>query len=294
MMFRHSELFDGVDSTFIHSEKRLIPTLMHSAGVNDLIQVVTSVCYASEIGVTQEVVHFVCIKVAAHDIVPEVASTGRSRNQLCDPAHHVSANNSANLRVIRDDIESNALVNLFAWAGLAKGVPVIVLVQQVLGDMAERSMPNVVEQRGKPHGLPVMVVKHRVQLAERVTRDPIENSVRNVHGSYYVLEPRVEGARVHQMGESKLPYTSKALEYARVDHGALEVRDQDESMDRVTEFVVETKRHRLHASADNIGDSRSQGSLRSLRSHCSTNDLSQSRDGTKSSLSGCALQPCRK
>jgi len=69
-------------------------------------------------------------------------------------------------------------------------------------------------------------------------REHVEDSAGQIHNPETMLEPLMRGARVNEPGEGELVNVPKALEGARVDDFAFVGREDDESVDRITEFVV--------------------------------------------------------
>ena len=89
-------------------------------------------------------------------------------------------------------------------------------------DVGERSVTNVVRKRRQPDDRPV-----------RLIDDPLGEVRRHVHRPERMLEPRVAGSGIHEIGERELADTAKPLEGFCVDDRLSSAIELDELMDRI-------------------------------------------------------------
>jgi hypothetical protein len=97
------------------------------------------------------------------------------------------------------------------------------LLYQGLAGMGERAVTNVMKEPGSDHESAILVRKAETAGC-RVGKE---------HGAEGVLEPRVVGTGIHEIGKTELPDVTEALQRGGVKQGEKKVLDFYVTVDRV-------------------------------------------------------------
>jgi hypothetical protein len=97
------------------------------------------------------------------------------------------------------------------------------LLYQGLAGMGERAVTNVMEEPGSDHESAILVRKAETAGCH----------VSKEHGAEGVLEPRVVGTGIHEIGKTELPDVTEALQRGGVKQGEKKVLDFYVTVDRV-------------------------------------------------------------
>jgi hypothetical protein len=97
------------------------------------------------------------------------------------------------------------------------------LLHQGLAGMGERAVTNVMEEPGSDHERAVFIRKPEAAGCH----------VCKEHGAERVLEPRVVGTGIHEIGKTELPDIAEALQRGGVEQGERKVLDFNVTVDRV-------------------------------------------------------------
>jgi hypothetical protein len=87
-------------------------------------------------------------------------------------------------------------------------------------------------------------------------RQNVEDSSGEIHDAETMLETFVRGGRIDEPGKGELVNMAKALERARIDNLPFVGRQYDESVNRITEFIV-FLRHDCMVAVTNTGSEKS-------------------------------------
>ena len=106
-------------------------------------------------------------------------------------------------------------------------------LEQLLGGVTERSVPDVVKQRCRPHQSSVPTPPVGVEQAVAPQRHRIVDPAGELHGSDGMTESAVLGSRKDQIGESQLPNRAQSLQRAAVDQRSFQRIGIDEPVNRI-------------------------------------------------------------
>ena len=84
-------------------------------------------------------------------------------------------------------------------------------------------------------------------------REHVEDSAGEIHDAETMLETLVGRGRIDEPGEGELVNVPEELKSARVDDFAFVGREDDESVDRITELVVFLRHNSMVAAANATG-----------------------------------------